>query len=71
MNERELENWSRGLYVKGEESILMETALKTVNGVELFVMTCIVFLSVEGRDLYFMRNRKVFNDVHGFLHLLN
>jgi hypothetical protein len=72
MDSENLEAWSNGLFnsAKGE-AIIIESALKEVHGVSLYVMSCIVFYTIEQSNVYYLRNIKTFKQVDGFLHLLN
>lgn len=72
MDEDRLVEWSGGLYdsIKGE-AILIENAFKDVEGTMLYVMSCIVFYTVEQCNVYFIRNKEQFKVVDGFYHLLN
>jgi hypothetical protein len=72
MDRDSLDRWVEGLY-NGErgEAIIVESALREVEGVQLYVMTCIVFFSVEQCNLYYIRHSGEFKLMDGFLHLMN
>ena len=72
MDEDRTYEWSSGLYDSSKgEAILIENALKDVEGTMLYVMSCIVFYTVEQCNLYFIRNKEQFRVIDGFYHLLN
>jgi hypothetical protein len=64
--------WSWGLCNPGRgEAMLVESAMKEVSGVQLYVMSCIVFYQEESCNLYFLRHKSSFNQLEGFSHLYN
>jgi hypothetical protein len=72
MNDEDIDGWVKGLYdPRHSEAVLVESAIKTINGVPLYIMTCIVFMSIEGCNLYYLRYQSDFKENKGFAHLLN
>lgn len=64
--------WIDGLYRQDEgEAVIVESAMKVVNGIPLFVASCVVFYSVEHCNVYFLKNIGDFRMYNGFSHLLN
>jgi hypothetical protein len=53
------------------ESVLVESAIKFVGGVPLYVSTCIVFRSVEMCNIFYIKNRAGYKASNGFHHLFN
>lgn len=54
-----------------DEAVIIESAIKIVDGVPLYVSTCIVFNSLEMCNIFYMKNKKSYNLVSGFFHLYN
>ena len=72
MDSENIEAWSNGLFDSRKgEAVIIESALKEVHGVSLYVMSCIVFYSVEQSNVYYLRNIKTFKHIEGFLHIFN
>jgi hypothetical protein len=72
MHEDEVPVWTKGLYDEGAgEAILIESALRYVEGNPLYVSTCIVFLTVEMCNVFYIKNQKSYKKTDGFSHLLN
>lgn len=72
MDTENLQAWSSGLYNADKgEAIIIESALREVNGVNLYVMSCIVFHTAEQSNIFFIRNRGTYTQTDGFLHLYN
>jgi hypothetical protein len=71
MNHMDMKAWSGGLKMSGEEVVLIESAVKFVEGVPLYVSTGIVFRSVEMSNIFYMKNLKSYHDSKGFFTLLN
>ena len=67
-----LERWSSGLYDSDKgEGIIIESAFREIEGVQLYIMSCIVFFTVEQCNLYYIRYQDQFKLIDGFSHLLN
>lgn len=72
MHEEEVPKWVSGLYDKNQgEAILIESALRYVDGQPLYVSTCIVFLTAEMCNVFYMKNITHYKKTDGFFHLLN
>ena len=72
MASSDVKDWCGNLYKPSKgESVIVESALREVNGVNLYVTSCIVFYNVESCNLYFIRHRKSFQMLDGFGHLFN
>jgi hypothetical protein len=72
MDDDHLREWSHGLYRPGRgEAVLVESALREIEGTQLYVMSCIVFHNIESCNLYFFRHQKSFRKLEGFYHLYN
>lgn len=72
MDDEATSKWSSGLYDPSKgESIIIENALKEVNGGMLYIMSCIVFYTLEQCNIYYIRNKDQFKVTDGFFHLLN
>jgi len=72
MGMEDLKVWTDGLYDKNNgEAVLIESAVRVVEGNSLYVMTCIVFYNYEQCNLYYIRNKDQFKVMEGFLHLMN
>ena len=68
----EEEKWVSGLYSKERgEAVLVESSLKFIDGVPLYVASCIVFYTVEQGNLFYLRNKDGYRDRKGFLHIFN
>ena len=66
------EVWADSLYRKDRgECVLMETAMKVINGVPLHVVSAIVFYTVEQGNLFYMKNANGYKENEGFAHLMN
>jgi N-acetylglutamate synthase-like GNAT family acetyltransferase len=64
--------WSEGLKRKGSiESVLVESAMKSVGEGTLYVSTCIIFHTIEMANIFFITNSKGYGKSQGFLHLMN
>jgi len=72
MDQGRLQEWSSGLYNAGKgEAVLIESALRYVAGGQVYVMSCIVFYTIEQCNMYYIRNMDQFKVTDGFYHLLN
>jgi hypothetical protein len=71
MDEAGMRSWSEGLYEKDREAVLIESALRFIEGVPIYISSCIVFNSLEMCNVYFMKNTKTYKHTDGFFHLLN
>lgn len=72
MDRGHTEEWSEGLYDKTKgEAVIIESAIREVHGGQLYVMSCIVFYTLEQCNLYYVRNQGTFKHIEGFHHLLN
>jgi hypothetical protein len=68
----DLEKWGNGLKRGGsEEAIIIESAVKEVNGEPLYISSCIVFHTVEMSNIYYMKCMRGYKHVEGFYHLYN
>ena len=68
----DLDQWVSGLYRKeAGESVLVESSLKFIDGIPLYIASCIVFYTVEQGDLFYLRNKDGYRDSKGFLHIFN
>lgn len=64
--------WVSGLFNKAAgESVIVESAMKFINGVPLYVSSCIVFYTVEQGNLFYYRNMGGYKNNDGFAHLFN
>ena len=72
MDRDDARSWSKNHFepAKGE-AVLIESAIREVSGVPLFIMSCIVFHNIESCNLYFYRHRASFRQLEGFYHLYN
>lgn len=73
MGKEGIEMWIRGLYRKDiGEAVLVESSLKVIGGIPLYVASCIVFRTFEQCNLFYLRNQGGYGDhVSGFMHLYN
>lgn len=67
-----LKTWADGLYDKSiRETVIIESSFKVINGVPLYVCTCIVFISLEFSNMFYFRCLSNYKRYEGFLHLYN
>lgn len=72
MNVDQIGIWVDGLVDrKGGEACLVESAFKYIEGVPLYVTTCIVFVSTEFCHLFYLKNQERYKETLGFSQLLN
>lgn len=72
VNQESMKEWASGLYDRrAGESVIIESAIKMVEGVPLYVSSCIVFRSVEMSNVFYMKNKESYKRTEGFLHLFN
>lgn len=72
MHEDQVEQWTNGLHNKEiGERILVESAMREIEGQMLYISTCIVFFTEEGCNVFYIKNQKNYKQTDGFLHLLN
>lgn len=72
MNVDDISAWISGLHDPGKgEAVIVESAFKYVEGVPLYISTCIVFQTVEMCNVFYMKNQKSYKRTDGFSHLLN
>ena len=66
------QQWAGSLYNKeAGECVLLETAMKIIDGVPLYVASCIVFFTVKQGNLFYLRNSDGYKTGDGFMHLFN
>jgi hypothetical protein len=72
MNVDQIGIWVDGLVNRDAgEACLVESAFKYVEGVPLYVTTCIVFVSTEFCNLFYMKHQGLYKETLGFSSLLN
>jgi len=68
----DIDTWINGLVNRKDgEACLVENALKNVEGNALYITTCIVFVSQEFCNMYFLRHKDLYKDIIGFGTLMN
>lgn len=72
MHTDQIPAWVDGLYNKESgEAVLIESALRYIEGSPLYVSTCIVFMTSEMCNLFYIKNLSIYKESDGFFHLLN
>lgn len=72
MTKADLKGWIGGLYSKGRgEATIVESALKYISGVPIYISTCIVFRNLEMCNVFYLKNYRDYSNCTGFLHLHN
>ncbi len=72
MGDIDLKMWAEGLKQRGNgESVIVESAVKEVEGGMIYVSSCIIFRNLEMCNLFYLKNRWGYRNVEGFIHLYN
>ena len=72
MNSDSVESWSSSLFNKNNgEACMVESALRSVKGFDIYVSSCIVFHTMEMCNIFFMKHQERYKAVDGFMHLFN
>jgi hypothetical protein len=71
MGHLDMRVWSNGLKRSETEVVLIESAIKFIEGVPLYVSTGIVFQTQEMSNIFYIKNLKSYHDSKGFFTILN